>query len=127
MLWICAALLVAAGLMCLALARGAMQDQALRLVAAPLAAVLAMLLAGVGCAAVSARRLRFYFGRGRPVSLAVEIPPGATGGSLQADEVKRDLRQGALSDAEPSGPIANLLYRWVPTLITAPERVQDLA
>ena len=125
--WICAALLVAAGPMCLALARGALQDQALRLVAAPLAAVLAMLLAGVGCAAVAARRLRFYFGRGRPVSLAVEIPPGATGGSLQADEVKRDLRQGALSYAEPSGPIGNLLYRWVPTLITAPERVQDLA
>ena len=86
-----------------------------------------MLTAGVGCAAAAARRLRFFFGRGRPASLAPEIPVGATGGSPVADAVKELLRQGGLTYPEPQGAVDGLLYHWTPTLITAPLEVQRLA
>jgi hypothetical protein len=79
LLWMCAVLLGAAGLTCLWWARDAIQAQSLRLAAAPLLTGLVMLTAGVGCAAAAARRLRFFFGRGRPASLAPEIPVGAPG------------------------------------------------
>jgi hypothetical protein len=127
LLWLCAALLVAAGVTSLYWARDALQGQSLRLAAAPLLAGLAMLAAGLGAAATAARRLRFFFGRGRPASLAPEIPPGAYGGSKAADHVKEMLRQGGLTYPEPKGAIEGLLYHWAPTLITAPLVVQTLA
>ncbi len=127
LLWLCALLLCVAGLTCLWWAREAMQAQSLRLAGAPLLTGLAMLTAGVGCAAASARRLRFFFGRGRPASLAPEVPMGATGGSPAADAVKELLRQGGLTYPEPQGAIEGMLYHWMPTLITAPVEVQRLA
>jgi hypothetical protein len=127
LLWLCAALLVAAGVTSLYWARDALQGASLRLAAAPLLAGLAMLAAGLGAAAAAARRLRFFFGRGRPASLAPEIPPGAYGGSKAADQVKDMLRQGGLTYPEPKGAIEGLLYHWAPTLITAPLVVQSLA
>ena len=127
LLWLCAALLLAAGVTSLWWARSAMQDQALRLAAAPLLTGILMLAAGLACAATAARRLRFFFGRGRPASLAPEIPVGATGGSPAADKVKDMLRQGGLTYPEPQGAIEGLLYHWAPTLITAPQEVQFLA
>jgi hypothetical protein len=127
LLWGCSALLVIAGVTSLFWARSAMQDHAMRLVAAPLLAGLLMLAAGLGAAATAARRLRFFFGRGRPASLAPEIPVGATGGSKAADHVKDLLRQGGLTYPEPQGAIEGLLYHWAPTLITAPQQVQYLA
>ena len=127
LLWLCAVALGAAGLTCLWWARDAMQAQSLRLAAAPLLTGLVMLTAGVGCAASAARRLRFFFGRGRPASLAPEIPVGATGGSPAADAVKELLRQGGLTYPEPQGAVDGLLYHWMPTLITAPLEVQRLA
>jgi hypothetical protein len=127
LLWGCAALLIAAGVTSLWWAREAMQDQAMRLAAAPLLTGLLLLGAGIACAATAARRLRFFFGRGRPASLAPEIPVGASGGSPAADGVKEILRQGGLTYPEPQGAIEGVLYHWMPTLITAPREVQMLA
>jgi hypothetical protein len=127
LLWLCATLLIIAGVTSLFWARDAIQDNALRLVAAPLLAGLVMVAAGLIAAATAARRLRFFFGRGRPASLAPEIPVGATGGSPAADHVKELLRQGGLTYPEPQGAIEGLLYHWAPRLITAPNEVQSLA
>ena len=127
LLWLCGALLVAAGVTSLFWARGAMQAGVLRLVAAPLLAGLLMLGAGLACAATAASRLRFFFGRGRPRSLAPEIAPGTTGGSPVADQLKEMLRQGGLTYPEPQGAVEGLLYHWAPTLITAPREIQSLA
>jgi hypothetical protein len=71
--------------------------------------------------------MRFFFGRGRPASLAPEIPVGANGGSPAADHVKELLRQGGLTYPEPQGAVEGLLYHWAPTLITAPREVQEQA
>ena len=127
LLGLCAAVLIVAGVVSLFWARSAMQDRALQLVAAPLLTGLLMLAAGLACAATAARRLRFFFGRGRPASLAPEVAVGATGGSAAAEKVKDMLRQGGLSYPEPKGAIEGLLYHWTPRLITAPMEVQWLA
>ncbi len=104
-----------------------MQESALRLAAAPILAGLLLIAAGLAAAATAATRLRFFFGRGRPASLAPEIPGGATGGSPAADRIKDILRQGGLTYPEPAGAVEGLLYHWAPTLITAPREVQQLA
>ncbi|MEO8152914.1 MAG: zinc ribbon domain-containing protein [Rhizobacter sp.] len=127
LLWLCAAALLVAGITSLWWARGAMQEHAVRMAGAPLLAGLLMLAGGLACAATAARRLRFFFGRGRPASLAPEIPAHAVGGSKAADHVKDMLRQGGLSYPEPKGALEGLLYHWAPTLITAPLEVQLLA
>lgn len=127
LLWLCAAVLLAGGVTALFWARSAMQENALRLVAGPLIAGLAMIAAGLVCAATSARRMRFFFGRGRPASLAPDIPVGANGGSKAADAVKELLRHGGLTYPEPQGAIEGMLYHWAPTLITAPREVQSEA
>jgi len=127
LLWQCGALLVVAGVTSLLWAQGAMRDSALRLAAAPIVAGLLLLAAGLAAAATAATRLRFFFGRGRPASLAPEIPVGAAGGSPAANVIKDILRQGGLTYAEPQGAIEGLLYHWAPTLITAPREVQTLA
>lgn len=127
LLWFAATLLLAAGVTSLFWARDALQGQALTSAAAPLLAGLLMIGAGLAAAATAARRLRFFFGRGRPASLAPEIPVGATGGSPAAAQVKELLRQGGLTYPEPQGAIEGLLYHWAPTLITAPLVVQALA
>jgi hypothetical protein len=127
LLWFCAVVLVAAGVTSLWWARGAVQAQSVRLAIAPLLTGVLLLAAGLGCAAAAARRLRFFFGRGRPASLAPEIPAGAVGGSAAANQVKEMLRQGGLTYPEPQGAVEGLLYHWAPSLITAPEEVQSLA
>ena len=124
LLWLCAAVLLGGGVLALFWAREAMQLNALRLVAGPLIAGLTMIAAGLLCATTSARRMRFFFGRGRPASLAPEIPVGANGGSKAADQVKELLRQGGLTYPEPQGAIEGMLYHWAPKLITAPREVQ---
>ena len=124
LLWICGAILLLAGVTSLFWARGAMQESALRLVAGPLIAGLAMVAAGLLCATTAARRMRFFFGRGRPASLAPEIPVGANGGSKAADSVKEILRQGGITYPEPQGAVEGMLYHWAPKLITAPREVQ---
>ena len=108
-LWLCAALLIVGGLTSLLGARDAMETASAGHSAAPLAVGLALLLAGVVCAATAARRLRFFFGRGRPHSLAPDIPVGAVGGSPRADAVKDMLRQGGVTYPEPQGAVEGVL------------------
>jgi hypothetical protein len=124
LLWICAAILLLGGITSLFWARGAMQATTLGLVVGPLVAGLAMLATGLLCATTAARRMRFFFGRGRPASLAPEIPVGANGGSKAADHVKELLRQGGITYPEPQGAVEGMLYHWAPKLITAPREVQ---
>ncbi|MCW7536559.1 zinc ribbon domain-containing protein [Aquabacterium sp. A7-Y] len=126
-LWLCAALLAGGGVLCLWWSREALQAQSLRLVLAPLLAGLALLVGGLLAAGVAARRLRFFFGRGRPASLAPELAAGTTGGSPRADIYKDMLRQGGLTYPEPQGALDGVLYHAVPRLITAPLAVQALA
>jgi len=126
-LFICAAVLVLAGVTALLWSRSALQGQAVRLGAAPLLAGIGLLASGLGFAIVAARRLRFFFGRGRPASLAPEITVGATGTSRQADFYKNMLRQGGIAYPEPQGALNGVLYHGLPRLITAPLVVQQLA
>lgn len=126
-LWLCAVLMAGGGVLCLWWTRAAMQGASARLAVAPLLTGLLLLVAGLGAAGVAARRLRFFFGRGRPRSLAPELANGTTGGSAQATAAKDMLRQGGLTYPEPQGALNGVLYHWVPRLITAPLAVQDMA
>jgi hypothetical protein len=126
-LFVCAAVLVLAGVTALLWSRSALQGQSVRLGAAPLLAGIGLLASGLAFAIVAARRLRFFFGRGRPASLAPEITVGATGTSRQADHYKNMLRQGGIAYPEPQGALNGVLYHLLPRLITAPLVVQQLA
>jgi len=126
-LFACAAIALAGGVTALAWARAAIEANSVRLGVAPLLVGVALLAAGFTFALVAARRLRFFFGRGRPRSLAGEVALGATGNSPRADHLKATLRQGGLEYPEPQGALNGLLYHAVPRLITAPLVVQALA
>ena len=126
-LFACAAATFVGGVTGLLWARAALQSHATRLGVAPLLVGVALLAAGIGFAVVAARRLRFFFGRGRPRSLAPEVAIGATGNSAQADHFKTMLRQGGLEYPEPQGALNGVLYHALPRLITAPLVVQALA
>jgi hypothetical protein len=125
-LFTCAGVLLLAGLAALTWARGAIAANSVRLGIAPLVVGVVMLSGGFAFAVAGARRLRFFFGRGRPESLAPEIPIGATGNSKAADFFKNTLRQGGLEYREPQGALNGVLYHALPRLITAPQFVQEL-
>ncbi|MEY2890637.1 MAG: hypothetical protein RJA98_545 [Pseudomonadota bacterium] len=126
-LFICAAALLIGGVTALLWAREALQGNALRLGVAPLLVGISLLASGLAFAVVGARRLRFFFGRGRPASLAPEVALGATGNSRAADACKAMLRQGGIELPEPQGALNGVLYHAAPQLITAPLVVQELA
>jgi hypothetical protein len=126
-LFVCAGVTLAGGITGLAWAREAIQAHTTRLGVAPLLVGVALLAASLAFAVVATRRLRFFFGRGRPASLAPEVAVGATGNSQRADFYKTTLRQGGLEYPEPQGALNGLLYHLVPRLITAPVVVQQLA
>ena len=126
-LFACAAVTLLGGLTGLMWARTAIQEHSTRLGIAPLLVGVALLAAGCSFAVIAARRLRFFFGRGRPRSLAPEVAIGATGNSARADFYKATLRQGGLEYPEPQGAMNGVLYHAVPRLITAPVVVQELA
>lgn len=90
----------------------------------PLVCSVGLLVVGLWLAAVAASRLRFFFGRGRPVSLAPELATGTYGSSRLADALKETMRQGALTYPEPQGALEGLLYDRIPHLITAPLELQ---
>ena len=124
LLWLCAAVLVGTGVLALFWARTAIERNTLQLVAGPLLAGIGLIAAGLVCATTSARRMRFFFGRGRPSSLAPDLPMGTVGNSRAADRVKDLLRQGGITYPEPQGAVEGMLYHWVPKLITSPAEVQ---
>lgn len=125
-LFACAAILLLAGVAALAWARSAIEAHSVRMGVAPLLVGSALVAAGLGFAIAAARRLRFFFGRGRPASLAPEVAVGASGNSGAADAVKSVLRQGGLEYHEPVGALNGLLYHALPRLITAPRFVQEM-
>ena len=126
-LFACAAITLMGGLIGLLWARAAIQAHSTRLGVAPLLVGVALLATGLSFAVIAARRLRFFFGRGRPRSLAPDVAIGATGNSARADFYKATLRQGGLEYPEPHGALNGVLYHAVPRLITAPIVVQELA
>lgn len=79
-----------------------------------------MITAGLGGLSLVAMQLRFFFGRGRPASLAGEVNAQQGGQGHGSAELREMLRQNALSYPEPTGPIEGLLYSWMPDLIFAP-------
>lgn len=126
-LFICSAFFLCAGLYSLVAVRTAMGvGQGARAVA-PLLLGLVLLALGLYLLAGALRRLRFYFGRGKPVSLAPELQAEVIGSSKPAEAIKETLRQRALAYHEPSGTIQGLLYHQFPKLITAPQMVQTQA
>lgn len=84
-------------------------------------------MVAVGLFMKAIQRLKFYFGRDKPQSLAADVPIGTTGHSDQAVHLQTILRQRALIYAEPQGVLQNLLYHRFPKLLTAPIWVQQFA
>jgi hypothetical protein len=71
--------------------------------------------------------LKFYFGIGRPRSLAEVLAPNAQGANEDSDYLNKMLRQQALEFEEPMGPLASLLHALIPNLIYAPLYLRRLA
>lgn len=127
LMFLASAVLMLAGGYCLWQTRNLLQASAGVHLIAPLLCSIALLLGGLWLAARAASRLRFFFGRGRPHSLAPDLTNGVLGSSQQADALKETIRHGALTYPEPSGALEGLLYDRVPHLITAPRALQDQA
>jgi hypothetical protein len=83
-----------------------------------------LLLLGIGLVARALTQLRYFFGRDRPSSLALNLPADRDGNSVPADRLKEMLRQNAITFREPAGALNGLLYSWLPHLIFAPEVIQ---
>lgn len=86
-----------------------------------------LLAAGLATIAAALKQLRFFFGRGRPLSLAPDLVQISEGSSPQANGLKENLRQNALAYREPSGAISGLVHSVFKTLIFAPEPVRSAA
>ncbi|HET8871215.1 MAG TPA: hypothetical protein VFM48_12265, partial [Aquabacterium sp.] len=138
LLGICSVMLIIGSLFCLWKGRQSwLEHQALNGLV-PVVVGIGLLLAGLTAASAVASRLRFFFGRGRPASLSFvtaqgqarvvhELAQGSEGSGQEAEHIKDMLKQGVLVYPEPQGPLNGLLYHWVPHLITAPMRLQELA
>jgi hypothetical protein len=86
-----------------------------------------LLLLGIGLMARAFTRLRYFFGRNRPGSLAPVVPLDQDGDSAAAGTYKETLRQNAITYPEPKGALNGLLYSWLPNLIFAPNVIQQTA
>lgn len=126
-LFICATCFLVAGLYSLVDVRTAINVGQGQRAIAPLLLGLVLLGLGLYLASKALMRLRFYFGRAKPVSLAPELSAGVAGSSKAAEEIKETLRQRTLAYYEPKGTIQGLLYHQFPSLITAPQTVQNQA
>lgn len=124
MVFVAAAVMLLAGCYCLWQTRLLMQTGLSLHLIAPLLSSIGMLLGGLWLSAYAAKRLRFFFGRGRPQSLAPELSNGIYGSSADADKLKETIRQGALTYPEPQGALNGFLYNQIPHLITAPRALQ---
>lgn len=138
LLAVCSVMLILGSLACLWKGRQAWLAHEAVSGLVPIAFGIGLLLAGLTGASAVASRLRFFFGRGRPASLAFvaangystvvrELPAGSQGPNADAEHIKDMLKQGVLVYPEPQGALNGLLYHWVPHLITAPMRLQELA
>jgi hypothetical protein len=121
-----AMLLVLGGLLLLVNGRAALGAHSI-FALAPLAMGVFLLVRGLIFGALAMGRLRFFFGRGQPASLADDVSPDQVGTSKTANTLKALLRHNSLTFAEPTGPLNGALYSLIPNLIYAPYRIQLVA
>ncbi len=125
--FIAAAILIGAGVYAIFLGRNTLGARLDGWALAPIIAGVAMLAAGIKHAATALGRLRFYFGRGKPLGLAGELADDQVGEGANAAALKASMRGGAISVEEPTGALNGLLYSVVRALIWAPQRIQWVA
>ena len=95
--------------------------------ALPIGLGVAMLLHGMVMAGKAMSRLRFFFGRGQPASLARNLTPDQTGSTPEAAALTELMRHSSLAYPEPKGPLNGLLYSLFPHLIFSPAYIQAVA
>lgn len=93
----------------------------------PLTIGVILLVKGLIYAAQAMSRLRFFFGRGQPSSMAQELTQDQVGTTQAATTIKELLRHNSLNFPEPTGPLNGALYSVIPNLIYAPMRIQWVA
>ena len=96
-------------------------------VALPLLIGVAMLVHGLVLAGKAMARLRFFFGRGQPASLAPGLTPDQTGTTAAAAGLTDLLRHSSLAFKEPVGPLNGVLYSLFRNLIFSPHYIQNIA
>lgn len=121
------AILAAGGMLLLLVSRGNLAGAASMWSIAPLILGVALLLHGIGYIARAMAQLRFFFGRGEPLSLAPDLTDEAGGVNARSAGLKETMRQNALTFQEPVGALNGLLYTLLPSLIYAPMPVQAIA
>jgi len=121
-----AATLVVGGLVLLFVARGSL-GSGLFLAMSPLIIGIAMLVHGLFFASKGMARLRFYFGRDQPSSMAPNLSSDQVETTYEADNLKELLRHSSLVYQEPTGPLSGVLYSILPNLIFAPRYIQVIA
>lgn len=75
---------------------------------------------------ILSKQVRVFFGRGQPANLAPEVPLDHVGTSIPANNLKENIRQGALSIDTPHVPFSGFLYNWLKELIIAPKEIRTL-
>jgi hypothetical protein len=116
-----AALLFLGGLTALLLSRHNLAQHTGEWAFLPLAMGVFLVATAINYARVGMTQLRFYFGRGQPISLAPELTEtNQTGTSDLAANLQERMRSGALWFEEPKGALNGLLYSIIPALIYAP-------
>lgn len=121
------AVLLAGGLLLLMTSRGNLASSLSLWSAAPLLIGVLLLVHGIGYVARAMAQLRFFFGRGEPLSLAPDLAQEEGGVNSQSAGLKETMRQNALTFQEPSGALNGLLYTLLPQLIYAPLPIQAIA
>lgn len=121
------AMLLAGGLLLLLTSRGNLASSLSLWSAAPLLIGVLLLLHGIGYVARAMAQLRFFFGRGEPLSLAPDLTQEEGGVNAQSAGLKETMRQNALTFQEPVGALNGLLYTALPQLIYAPLPIQAIA
>ena len=121
-----AAILILGGIALLFTARGSMGNNT-SVAALPILIGVAMLIHGMVMAGKAMSRLRFYFGRGQPASLAPSLSPDQNGTTKDAAGLTDLMRHSSLAYPEPTGPLNGLLYSLFPNLIFSPTYIQTVA
>jgi len=121
-----AAILIIGAVILLFTARSSMSSNT-SVAALPMIIGIAMLIHGMVMAGKAMSRLRFYFGRGQPASLAQNLTPDQYGTTKDAASLTELMRHSSLVYPEPTGPLNGLLYSYFPNLIFSPIYIQTVA
>ena len=120
-------ILLVGGFLLLMVSRGNLAQSLSLWSAAPLVIGVLLLVFGIAYIAKVMSQLRFFFGRGEPRSLALDLTAEAGVGDSASAGLKETMRQNALTFQEPRGALNGLLYTLLPRLIFAPVRLQAMA